>query len=167
VVALAISSQVNPLTRGIGALESSTAASQVEALDRIIRSDDPGAVWAGDDLYLVPLLNGTGVNSLSSFNDPVSPEGWRTLDPSNQYEERWNRFGYIVFRWEPGLPVPVVESPSPDIVVVGVDPCDAALDDLGLRAIVSSATLEGSCLTSRGEFSWQGLQRNMYERASN
>lgn len=164
-IAVAISIHVNPLTHGIGALESSDAAEQVTSLDRIVRSSNPGAVWAGDDLYLVPLLNGTGVNSLSSFNDPVSPEGWRLLDPAGQYEEQWNRFSYIIFRWETGLPAPVVESPAPDVVVVRVDPCDAALDDLELRAIVSSAPLEDACLTNRGQFSWQGLQRNLYERA--
>jgi len=164
IVALAISISVNPLTRGIGALDTSDAAVEVKSLDRRIRSSGSEPIWAGDDLFLVPLLNGTGVDSLSSFNDPVDRQGWRNLDPGNQYEQQWNRFAYIVFRWEPGLPSPIIESPQPDVIVVAVDPCDAALDDLGLNALMSTAPISGSCLTLRAEVNWQGTTRTIFER---
>ena len=79
------------------------------------------STWAGDDLFLVPLLNGTGVDSLSSFDDPVDRDGWHVLDPAGTYETQWNRFAYVRLELEAGLAEPVVESPQPDVVVVRID----------------------------------------------
>ncbi len=163
IIALLITSQVNPLTKGIGALKNSEAAQTVRAVDVDVGGQG-SAIWAADDLLLVPLLNGVGVDSLSSFNDPVDQEGWRRLDPDGEYEQQWNRFAYVLFRWEPGLPSPIIESPQPDVVVVRVDPCDPALDRVRLDLIVSSAALDQSCLTDVGSFPWQGIERSIYLR---
>lgn len=155
---------VNPLTIGTGAIHSSEAAGDIRRIDQETVSP-VGGTWAADDLALVPLLNGVGVNALSSFNDPVNEAGWSILDPAGGYRNQWNRFGYIFFRWEPGLPDPVIENPSPDVVMVRIDPCDAALDELRLTMLVASTPIEGRCLSPESRFMWQGSERLVWRRA--
>jgi len=154
---------VNPLIEGTGALEDSRAARVVQRIDE--RQVEPrGGTWAADNTFVNGLLNGQGVNSLSSFNDPVDADGWRVLDPRGRYESAWNRFAYIVFSWNSSLRRPLIRSTSADVVVVEIDPCDRRLGRLELRRVVSSTPLEASCLTEQARFRWQGSQYRIYAR---
>jgi hypothetical protein len=154
---------VNPLMRGIGELEDSRAAAVVRSLDRDI-VEPSGGRWAADLTFASALLNGNGVDSLSSYNDPVSATGWRVLDPRGRYEQAWNRFGYIVFHWIPGLRDPMIDTPQEDIVRVEVDPCDRRLSRLGLTTIVSSVQLSAPCLTMLALMRWKGTNLTVYAR---
>lgn len=154
---------VNPISIGTGALDDSHPAALVRRLDDRLVGDGNGR-WAADDIFVNGLLNGEGVQSLSSFNDPVVPAGWRHLDPGGRQEDQWNRFGYITFDWEPGRSGVLVENPVQDQIVVRIDPCNPRLDDLSLRVVVSHEELDGACLTERARFRWQGRPVRVYER---
>jgi hypothetical protein len=153
---------VNPVMRGLGAIVSSRPASQVVGIDR--RVVDPAhGNWAADSLAASALLNGQGVNSLSSYNDPVDAKAWRTLDPHRVYESQWNRLGYINFTWQPGLRDPVIETSEADVVNVRIDPCDARLSRLHLVAILASEPLEASCLRALDTVRWHGQTLTAYQ----
>lgn len=155
---------VNPLSVGLGSLDDSRAARIVRRIDDRLVKPGRGA-WAADTIFADGLLNAQGVDSLSSFNDPVSTDGWRVLDPRGRYEDAWNRFAYISFAWEPGLPAPVVEAPIADQLTVRTDPCDRRLSRLRLRAVVSRQPLDAGCLAEVARFSWQGDRYTIYERS--
>ncbi len=163
VISVSIAAFVNPLVAGRGAVDTSPAAEVIARLETTIAEPIRGT-WAADDLMVVALLNGVGVNALSSFNDPVDAEGWRTLDPSGTYEDQWNRFAYIYFLWEPGLAEPVIEATYTDILAVRVDPCDPRLTALDLTLVVSSHALSGPCLIEEGTIVWQGVARQVFSR---
>jgi hypothetical protein len=156
---------VNPLAHGLGALDDSPAAKLIRRVDRQVVKPANGT-WAADTVYGIGLLNGEGVTSLTSYNDPVDEAGWRVLDPTGRYEGVWNRFGYIIFDWRPGLEQPQITAPVDDQVYVIADPCDPRLDRLHLRAIVSSHPLDDSaCLRPVRRFQWMQEDLHVYERA--
>jgi hypothetical protein len=156
---------VNPLVQGTGALASTPAAAEVRHLDRTTVEPTHGA-WAGDTVLVDALLNGEGVNSLSSFNNPVDPRGWQRLDPHRRYERQWNRFGYISFTWDTALTGVRVHAPQKDYVVVTIDPCSPRLASFKLRMVVSSHPLVAPCLAPAGHVHWMGTRYSIYRRAS-
>jgi hypothetical protein len=167
VLAFVSGATVNPLMRGLGELTDSTAAATVRRIDATIVTPEHEN-WATDSGDVIPLLNGQGVNSLTSFNDPVDERAWHVLDRRGRYEALWNRYGYIVFQWEPGRRTLKVENPAEDVVLVSIDPCDSRLSKLGLRAVVSSRPLDGAtCLSPVAQLGWMGTQQTVYQRVRN
>jgi hypothetical protein len=157
---------VNPLMRGLGELTNSPAAETVRHVDASMIAADREN-WAADSESVDALLNSQGINSLSSFNDPVDTRAWRVLDPSGRYERQWNRYGYIVFQWRTGRRPPKVENPAPDVVSVTVDPCEPRLSKLGLRIVVSSRPLpRATCLSRVAQMQWMGAPQIVYRRAA-
>lgn len=163
VISLSIAAFVNPLVAGRGPVDTSPAAETISRLEATIANPVRGT-WAADDLMVSALLNGVGVNALSSFNDPVDAEGWRALDPLGLYEDQWNRFAYIYFLWEPGIAEPEIEATYTDIVAVRIDPCDPRLTALNLSLVISSHALSGPCLIEEGTIVWQGVERQVFSR---
>jgi hypothetical protein len=163
IVAVVSGLVVNPLSQGLGALDRSSPATLVRQIDTRLVAPSHGA-WAAENLYVDGLLNGEGVNSLSSFNDPVVVSAWRILDPRRRYEKAWNRLGYIRFAWKSGLNAPVIDNPQNDVVQVSVDPCDGRLTRLRLRVIVSSQNLVAPCLSRLNHFRWMGTTFAIYAR---
>jgi hypothetical protein len=162
--ALAVSSGilVNPLVKGTGALDNSSAARLVRHIDTT--SVPVHGTWAADTWFADGLLNGEGVNSLSSFNNPVNTPGWRRLDPHDKYKTEWNRFGYIIFGWNTRLRRVVVDNPTGDSVRVFINPCSRNLSAFNLRVVVSSHPLTAPCLVTAGHIRWMGTQYSVYRR---
>jgi hypothetical protein len=156
---------VNPLTRATGVLDESSAAKTVRQVDAIVVAPRHGT-WAASDFFADGLLNGEGVDSLSSFNDPVNRQAWEVLDPHHRFERAWNRLGYIGFDWEPGRVVPRITAPLGDVVAVAIDPCDARLTRLRLAAIVSAKVLSAPCLRARGALHVLGQPYVVYQRVA-
>jgi hypothetical protein len=163
IVAVVSGLVVNPLSQGLGALDRSSPAALVRQIDTRLVAPSHGA-WAAEDLYVDGLLNGEGVNSLSSFNDPVVAHAWRILDPRPRDEKAWNRLGYIRFAWKSGLNAPLIENPQGDVIQVSVDPCDGRLTRLKLRVIVSNENLVAPCLSRLNQFRWMGRTFLIYQR---
>lgn len=154
---------VNPLVQGTGALDSSHAATVVRHLDQASVAPTHGT-WAADSILVDALLNGEGVNSVSSFNNPVDIHGWEHLDPHRTYEKQWNRFAYINFAWDTHMTGVRVAASAIDHVVVTIDPCSPRLATFKLRMIVSSHRLLAPCLAPAGRIRWMGTRYSIYRR---
>ena len=164
VLAVVTGLMVNPLIHGLGALDDSDAARAVRNIDRRIAAP-AGGRWAADSLESDALLNAQGVQSLSSYNDPVDPAGWRVLDPRGTHEGQWNRLANIVFDWRPGLRAPQITNPFADQISVAVDPCDARLDRLRLAVVVASHPVDAPCLSRLRTLRWSGTDFEVYRRS--
>lgn len=163
--ALAVSSGilVNPLVKGTGALDNSSAARLVRQIDQTSVAPVHGT-WAADSNFTDGLLNGEGVNSLSSFNNPVDANGWRRLDPQGTSQKKWNRYGYIIFAWATHSVGLTIVNPETDVVLVFINPCSRRFSPLNLRAVVASQPLTAPCLVPEGRFRWMGAQNFVYRR---
>ncbi len=155
---------VNPLIQGLGAITESRAAAAVARIDERVVQPRHGT-WATDTQAANALVNAAGASSLTSYNDPVDRAGWKTLDPTGQGEQAWNRLARIIFEWKPGAGAPFVGLPAADLVGVALDPCDPSLDRLRLTAVVSSFELDAPCLTELTRFPWHGVRTIVYRRA--
>jgi len=156
--ALVAVANINPLVRDFGSLKDSPISEAV----RKGSNEAERPVWAVDDLYLVPIVNFQGIDSLSSFNDPVGEKGWGTLDPSGEASFNWNRFAYILFDWNEEAKEPKIVSSAPDVIMVSASPCDRQLKQLGVSHIISSKELNQDCLSHRGHYLWMGASRYLY-----
>jgi hypothetical protein len=165
--ALAVSSGilVNPLVSGTGALDNSSPARVVRQIDRTTVAPFHGT-WAADSNFADGLLNGQGVNSLSSFNNPVDAQGWRKLDPQNRFQNQWNRYGYIVFAWDTKSLGLRLDNPAQDVVRVFINPCSRKLSTFNLRVVVAAHPLTASCLVRAGHFRWMNAQYSVYRRVA-
>jgi hypothetical protein len=163
--ALAVSSGllVNPLVKGTGALDDSNAARLVRQIDQTSVAPVHGT-WAADTNFVDGLLNGEGVNSLSSFNNPVDANGWRRLDPQDTYKNKWNRYGYIIFAWTTKSHRLTIDNPATDVVHIFINPCSRKFSALNLRVVVASHPLTAPCLVPAGRFRWMGAQNFVYRR---
>jgi hypothetical protein len=150
-----------PITQGQGDLKYSAAS-------RIIQqtaSMSPHDYWASDGMHTDALLAAQGVKHLSGqlgFGPDKSK--WTVLDPKNQWYGSWNRgASYVYFNWNI-LNTFEIRSPSADTVVIDVDPCDAKLDELGLKFLVSYRELVSPCLKSIDKSNWNGTNVFFYSR---
>jgi hypothetical protein len=152
---------VNPLMRGLGPLYDSEEAKLIRRIDKQIVAPQRGT-WAADNYAGVGLLNAQGVDSLSSFNDPIDPAGWRVLDPEGRFIPQWNRLAIINFVWRGEGDGPSIEAPDANKVVVVMDPCSRRLSQLRLTVIVSAQPLARPCLAELAHLTWQGSALTLY-----
>ena len=43
---------------------------------------------------------------------------WKVLDPSEQYNQVWNRYAHVVFELDPAAKTPRISTPQGDVVIV-------------------------------------------------
>jgi hypothetical protein len=164
-LAFAIGVGVNPMQVGFGDLRDGAAAGEVRAATGDLSA---GEWWASDDLYVDALLMSNAAPSLSG-QQWIGPDeqAWAILDPPGQYRELWNRgASYVHFGWLPAGSPLRVELPSPDVIWVRADPCDAKLRRLGLARIVASEQMNGNCLTLDRRITFGGRSRAVYRVAA-
>lgn len=126
---------VNPLRSGADVILDSELVSEIKAIDDAQEGD-----WIVDGLGYpmtnVPLF--AGAPTLNSTNAYPNLELWKSLDPSGQYEEIYNRYAHVLV----DLVVdgePVFELVQPDVFRLAL-PVDL-LDDLQVSYIMSSRDL--------------------------
>jgi hypothetical protein len=160
-LAAAVVALVNPLQVGFGALRDGHAARYVvTATDGM----EAGDRWASDDFFMDALLMANGASALSG-QQWIGPRErqWRKIDPSGRYRNTWNRgAAYVVFAWEDEGARTVVELPSPDVILIKIDPCSRALSSLRLGLVVSSTPLDASCLRLRSRLDFGGRAHWIY-----
>ena len=97
-----------------GPLVSSPLAKEI----REIRKSDSGGVWASDPFWGDALVMAQGVHMLSG-QQPLGPnrEAWDLLDPTHQFEDKWNRGqSYVHFTWDINRLDILISNPNPDIM---------------------------------------------------
>lgn len=150
---------INPLNIGLGEYNGKISEKLV-ALD----SQSKG-VWASHNFYSDALLISSGIKSISG-QQSVGPNinYWRVLDPQNLYEENWNRaYSYITFQWTQ-TNVPVISNPSPDVILISINPCSPLLKSFGLEYFISPKNGDlYTCATQVSEFQIVG-QVNVINR---
>jgi hypothetical protein len=155
------SALVNPLQFGLHPLRDSSAVAQLRAAHS---EADPG-YWMTDDPTVDALLMANGLGSVTG-QQWVGPDraAWSVLDPAGKRVDVWNR-GASTIRadWSRRAAGPDLTNPTPDTILISVDPCDAALSRLQVTTIVSRKDLSGSdCLQEAGTFPWGDAPRRIY-----
>lgn len=150
---------INPLYVGIGDIYQSPIAREIRASDVA----QPGN-WATDNIFSDSLLLANAVNHISGQQDTGPNLGtWSKVDPENNFVDYWNRgASYVTFGWAAeGSPVNIL-NPSPDIILVQVDPCGIEAKNLNLSWIISSTELDGTCLQLDFEGMWMDSGKKIY-----
>jgi hypothetical protein len=150
---------INPLYVGIGDIYESPIAREIRVSDQV----QPG-YWATDNIFSDSLLLANAVDHISGQQDTgPNLDTWRKVDPDNNFIEYWNRgASYVTFGWATdGVPVNIL-NPSPDIILVQIDPCGNEAKNLNLSWIISSAELNGTCLRLNFEGMWMESGKKIY-----
>jgi hypothetical protein len=137
--------RVNPVQVGLDPITEAPLTAQIEP----VAADDPAAVWVANSLDDVPaasLLVASGAPTLDGLSWYPDPSAWRTLDPDGAATDTWNRLANLYFYVVSDTPAPTIELVGTDVIEVTIDPCDPALDALGVRFIVSNTPLSATCL---------------------
>lgn len=81
---------VNPVVKGIGAIEKKTLAEEIVK----IKKEDPKALWLSEaDLYnFTPALGVKTVNSVRFYPDMKL---WKKIDPKHKHEDVYNRYAHV------------------------------------------------------------------------
>ena len=124
----------------------------------------PGSTWASDSGSVEALFMANAMNSLSGQQlIGPNPDSWKVLDPNGLSEKAWNRgVSYISFTWS-DLMNPEITSPSADVIQVSISPCALAEEFNSLDHVVSTNSLEYSCLSKKYEFNQNGVLMSVYE----
>ena len=150
---------VNPVNIGLGEFNGKISE-KLEVLD----SRDQG-IWAASNFYSDSLLMSKGIKTLSG-QQAIGPakEYWQILDPGHLYEANWNRASsYITFQWSQS-DVPLILNPSPDVILVSVNPCSPLLKKLELKYFVSLKDgVTYGCAKQISEFQIMGQTNLIYK----
>ncbi|OJG46760.1 hypothetical protein RV04_GL000007 [Enterococcus hermanniensis] len=81
---------VNPVVKGIGAIEKKTLAEEIVK----IKKEEPNALWLSEaDLYnFTPALGVKTVNSVRFYPDMKL---WEKIDPKHKHEDVYNRYAHV------------------------------------------------------------------------
>ena len=124
----------------------------------------PGSTWASDSGSVEALFMANAMNSISGQQlIGPNPDSWKVLDPTGLSDNAWNRgVSYISFTWS-DLLEPVITAPSADVIQVSISPCALAEEFNSLDHVVSTNSLEYSCLSKKYEFNQNGVLMSVYE----
>lgn len=138
-------SRINPIQDGLGPLVESPLRHTIDSLKQ---GAPPDAGWIAFsvDATVKGTLTAAGVNNLSGVSPYPDYTAWRILDPDLKSEEIWNRYAHLSFI--PGAPgvAPSFLLRAGDDVAVTLDPCSAAVRDLGATFAVTQGFEIGSCV---------------------
>ena len=140
VMAVGQSSFVNPLYAGVLDLRQTQVVRAIQSLDE----QQPGN-WIGISNSLLPtmMLVESGVRTYNGVQGFPSPEMWSAIDPSDAYEEEWNRLATV--GWVPGQGDPVPTNPAPDQVRLTFDSC-SRFAQAHVEWVLSESPLDQRCL---------------------
>ncbi len=154
VAALAAGNGINPLYRGYTDLRQTP-------LGRAIRAEastNPTGRWvavAGKTSYVetaavTDVLLAVGVTSYNAVQTYPSREMWSEIDPSDTYENEWNRLANITWTSAPETGDPVVTNPAQDQISITFDAC-ATFAQKNITFVVSTDKLDQACLGDEQE----------------
>jgi hypothetical protein len=133
---------VNPVYVGLYDLNSSELVDDMKIIDDQY-GDDATWVGVGDSFLTTAAIMHSGLTGVNGVQNVPLFELWQLVDPSQQYDEVWNRLGHIT--WTPGSGEPIPTNPSPDTIKVNFDSCsDFAQENINL--VVAEGQLKQNCL---------------------
>lgn len=159
---------VNPLYRGLGALEDEPI---VAALSQRITQDQPVRTAVFEDglslanTQLAALVTSTGVDNLTATTFYPDRSLMEQLAPGQ--EEIWNN--YLRYRWiDDDVPSPVITPTSVDFAELRIDPCSQEMALLDIALVISDHELPYDCLQLVESVLWRGAGREvfLYESSS-
>lgn len=136
--------RVNPIQLGLGPLTESPFARQVAA----IRTPDPDGLWAvsGGDLMAVSTVTASGAPSVTGVSWYGDARTWSKVDPNDEQRDIWDRFAYIDFFIDESLATTRLALPVADSISIVTPSCNGAIQDLGVRYVVTEAPISSACL---------------------
>ncbi len=138
-------SLVNPVQVGTGPLVTSPLRRAVDAIGAG-EPADAGWIAFSADSTVRGTLTAAGVNNLAGVSPYPDYAAWRILDPGLASEDLWNRYTHIEFAVAPAGAPTGFTLLGPDRLSVAVDPCAAALRELGVRFMVAQGIEIGPCV---------------------
>ncbi len=160
--AVSLTVTANPVLFGLGDVRASATAQNFVTWGELSRAD--GSVWASDSGDVDALLTATGTPSLSARQQVGPDEGaWLRLDPGGAHRDMWNRGGlHIQFAWSDSRSLDFAQ-PAADTVVITGSPCAVAQRLPELGHIISSKSLDDSCLSEVTRVEWAGEWLTVYD----
>jgi hypothetical protein len=147
VLSIFLSAWVHPLSIGLGSADVLSLKAAQLARDQI--GTKPITWIANDDVRLSALTLESGNRTLSGPYFVPDLALWKLLDPTNSAKSAWNRFAHVVFKLKGGdgeTSNPVISAPQLDVVVVEMGVCNPKLAELGVTNVLSTSTIEASCI---------------------
>ena len=140
VISLVVAGGVNPLYHGVYDLNDTALVRDMKAL--------PGAKqgeWVGIGHTFLPgiVLVQSGLNSYNGFQSAPSPTMWKQIDPSNRYEQKWNRLAIV--NWLEGSGTPKPFNSQADTIIVNFDSC-VSFAQKHVRYVLSDVVVRQPCL---------------------
>lgn len=152
---------INPLYRGLGALEDSD-------LTRAIRHEGRDATWVNyGNQTLEAFLSASGASSLSGRNYYPNSQGWRLLLGGTRDERVWNR--YLKTIWADGSNRAELHLFGNDWGFIRLSPCAPALTRFGVTHVLAPAgafKASHPCLHQITSVTWQKKPYVIYARSS-
>jgi hypothetical protein len=157
VFSVLVAASVNPLQK------STIGVTDGVVIEKLRELYVPGSTWASDSGSVEALFMANAMNSISGQQlIGPNPDGWKVLDPTGLSNNAWNRgVSYISFTWS-DLLEPVITAPSADVIQVSISPCALAEEFNSLDHVVSTNSLEYSCLSKQYEFNQNGVLMSVY-----
>ena len=154
---------VNPVISGLGDLRGTTAAHKAERIGQESRATD--AFVVSDLPFVNALLVANGVPTLTGYQvtGPVRTQ-WRKLEPSGEFEDKWNRGASYVQMNFVDSPSSAVEisNPTNDTILITADPCWLNTK-IPISYVLATKELSNSCLAASGQFRWSGAKVRVYQ----
>jgi len=136
--------RVNPIQRGLGPLTATPFARQVAA----IRGTEPDALWtaSGGDVVAVSTVMASGAPSVTGVSWYGDEATWSRIDPHQEHRDVWDRFAYVDLFIDDSLTATRLDLPVADSIAIVTPSCNGAIQELGVRYVVTRNALSSACL---------------------
>ncbi len=152
---------VNPLYRGLSPVLGTDLSAE---LRRINNQDGGHSVWVVYDRNeFANYLAANGLRVLNGLYVYPNLAFWRQFDPTGQYEDVYNRYGYSVFATSLS-DQPVFELVQGDLFRVSVAPCSPVLANLDVNYYIFAEEVDASCLRPVDQLDYPNLRLYVYAR---
>lgn len=149
----------NPIVvDGTSFIYNNELSKKIIAIDHAARQQSHWVIFS--DWVTPNLFRMIGVNAINGTHNYPLFSLWKELDKDGKYFREYNRYGQV--RFNPSEDeIPVIHSPSPDVLAVNVNPCSPILDKLGITHILvkgQNTLLFDNCVKLQQIFNDKGVQ---------
>lgn len=140
IVTVVGSAAVNPMYRGVLDLRETRISHEIMSLNNA-----QPAAWVGIGEPIVSaVLMESGVEAYNGTQGAPSKRMWKNVDPTNRYENEWNRVAGLL--WVGGTGEPEVTNPAPNLIQSTFDACSVFAQKHVGYVLSDMKTLASPCL---------------------